>query len=227
MAKSTVPRMPRKTKAGLAREACDILGIKRTDYAGVPKIEGLLREAGVFARVWDYLAASDDEIALALIAKRRCLTQSQVNSLPFEAFCVAAKIETKRALAIITSEVFSQTEQTSLLMASAAHPDVVKATIEAAKHPTGSKERSMILSHSGFVPVPKTSVVNIHGGKNVFGGAQQNTETVAVLPPIESVVRSISDRFNESHQLAAPAEDAILDGDVEDEESDGDEGSDE
>jgi hypothetical protein len=219
MAKNSLAklRIPRKTKAGLAKEAYEILGIHEADVMGVPKIQPLLEQAGVLSKVWEYLAASDDEVARLLLAKLRCLSKSHVNALPFEAFCVAAKVETKKVFGVICSEVYAQTEQTSLLMAASAHPDVVKATIEAAVHPTGSKERAMLLSHSGFVPVPKTSVVNIHGGKNVLGGTQQIAETAA-LPPIESFIRNVSDRFNEGHALPAPEVVDVEEGDDDSEE---------
>jgi hypothetical protein len=204
---SLTPRMPVKTKAGNARDAYDLLGIVVADVMMVPKIEPLLKQAGVMSKIWEFLGASDQEEARKLLAMRGRVTKAQANAIPFEAYCVAAGIPTKRALAVITGEVFSQTDQAALLMASAAHPDVVAATVEAAKDPRGTKERGMLLQHSGFVPVPQTSVVKVFGGKNVIGpGSQQTNQTLAVLPPIETVVREISDRFNQRLLPAAPRE---------------------
>lgn len=200
--KQATARMPRKTKVGLQREAYDLLGIKEGDVLGVPKIEPLLKQSGLLEKVWSYLETSADEIARLLVAQKYKLSNvSQRNSVPFEAYCVAAGIETKRALGIIISEVYSQNEQAALLMASAAQPSVVQATIDRAIEAGGSRERDMLLKHSGFVPVPKTSVTIVRGGHNVIG---DQVNQVAVLPPIESVVRQVSDRFNERLLSSAP-----------------------
>ena len=208
--------MRKPKKADIASEAYRLLSIEEIDVLGVAKITPILQKANVLPKVWDYLSMSSEETARKLVAmKDRLSTKAQVNSVPFEAFCVAAGVETKKALALITAEVYSATEQSALLMASAAHPDIVKATIAAAKHPTGGRERDMLLKHSGFVPVPKTSVVHVHGGRNQIG-EQQNTQNVlAVLPPIESVVRSMSDRFNDKLAIAAVSQEAVIEGDFE------------
>jgi hypothetical protein len=89
-------------------------------------------------------------------------------------------------------------------MAAVAQPDIVAATIEAGKQASGSREREMLLKHSGFVPVPKTSITNVYGNRNVVG--KQQNQTLAVLPPIEQTVKRISDRFN----TMQPAEDTRL-----------------
>lgn len=79
----------------------------------------------------------------------------------------------------------------------------------------------MLLKHSGFVPVPKTSFVNIKGGHNLIGDGQQTNQTLAVLRPIEETVRSISDRFNEHAALGpasnVPTFDVESDGEVQEE----------
>ncbi len=224
MKKSVSPRLPKKTKAGYRTEAFELLGVTEADMLSVPKIEPLLKQSGVLERVWNYLETSRDELARQLVAQKyKLLNASQRNSVPFEAFCVAAGLETGKVLGLIVSEVYQQNEQAALLMAASAQPDVVQATIDAAVQPAGTRERDMLHKHSGFVPVPKTSVTIVHGGKNVIGGGQQTNQTLAVLPPIEQEIRRVSDRFNE-RRLPAPN----LDGyegsgevvDVEEDESD-------
>ncbi len=208
--KPAAQKLPRlgKTKAQLKREAYDLLGIHESDVLGVPKIEPVLAEAGVLEKVWDYLAASSDAKARALLAMRkRISTKQHMKVLTFESYCVAAKVPTEDAYGIISAELFRLTERASTLMAAKAMPTVVGAMIESAKDAkNGTRDRAMLGQHSGFSPTPKTSVVHVHGGRNIIGdaGKQLNHSPVAVLPPIEDEVRRISDRFNERF-LPAPA----------------------
>lgn len=220
---ASLPRLPRKTKSGLREEAYALLGIEDADVQLVPKIEPLLKRAGVLAKVWAYLETSEDPQARVLIAQKYKLkNKSQREAISFEAYCVAAKLDTKKVLGLIFSEVYSQNQQAAELMAASAQPDVVKATIDAAKQPGGSREREMMHKHSKFVPIPKTSITFVRDAQKVVGG-DDNSQTLAVLPPIEKTVREISDRFNERLLSAPPeASETVLDGDCEGEEDDDD-----
>lgn len=198
-----------------------LLGIEEADVLAVPKIEPLLKTAKVLKRVWSYLETSGDEMARVLIAQKYKLsTAAQRNAVPFEAYCVSAKLDTKKVLGLLFIEVYMQNEQAAGLMAASAQPDIVQATIDAAIQPGGSRERDMMHKHSNFVPVPKTSITFVHGGKNVIGGGQQTNQTLSVLPPIETTVKDISDRFNQRFLTAAPLEEVeqIIDYEEEDEE---------
>lgn len=219
-----LPRTPRKTKVGLRNEAYELLGIENADVMLVPKIEPLLKTAGVLEKVWMYLETSSDEMARILIAQKYKLkNKSQRSSVPLEAYCLAAKLEPKRVLGLIFGEVYSHNEQAAGLMAAHAQPDIVRATIEAAVLPGGGRERQMMHSHSKFTPVPKTSVTVIHGGAQKVVAGDDNSKNFAILPPIESTVRQLSDRFNEKLLGAASPSQDVIDADFEDQdEEDGD-----
>jgi hypothetical protein len=203
-----MPRMPRKTKAGLKAQAYDLLGIDEYDVLASPKIEPMLKKSGMLEKVWDYLETSTDEMARKLIAQRYKLkTKTERAAVPFEAFCIAAELDTKRVLGMIVAEVYSQSQQAAELMAASAQPDVVQATIDRAVEPGGTKEREMLHKHSRFVPVPQTSITFAKEVGKIVGG-DDNSQTLAVLPPIETTVRQLSDRFNE-RMLGAPARPAV------------------
>jgi hypothetical protein len=215
---ATLPRMPRKTKLGLREQAYELLGVDDMDVVLGPKIEPLLKTAGVLEKVWSYLETSGDEMARLLIAQKyKLATKSQRDAVPLEAYCLAAKLDPKKVLGLIFAEVYSQNEQAAGLMAAAAQPDIVRATIDRAVEPGGTRERDMMHKHSRFVPVPQTSVTFVRKAGKVIGG-DDNSQTLAVLPPIEKVVRDVSDRFNE-RLLTAPAPE-ILEVDFEDEDED-------
>jgi hypothetical protein len=97
---------------------------------------------------------------------------------------------------------------------------VVEEAVGQALTPAGTREREMVLKHTGFLPTPKTSIVNVRGNNAVVGGNQTN---LAVLPPVEDTVRRMSDRFLEmapAAPLALPAPAKVVDVEEEDEESD-------
>ena len=223
--KSTSPRMPRKTKAGFKEQAFDLLGINEADLLMVAQIEPLLKRANVLEKVWEYLETSSDEMARILIAQKYKLSlKSQRDAVPFEAYCVAARLDTKKVLGLIFSEVYSQNEQAAGLMAAQAQPDIVKATIDRAVEPGGTRERDMMHKHSRFVPVPQTSVTFVREAGKVVQG-DDNSQTLTVLPPIETTVRQISDRFNERLLTAPPEQESeVTDAEYSDVEEDEDEG---
>lgn len=237
--KSPILRLPRKTKVGLKAQAYELLGVCETDVLLAPRIEPLLRKAlqqpprngsdgevekqpDALERVWEYLETSSDDMARVLIAQKyKLVNKSQRTAVPFEAYCVAARLDTKKVLGLIFSEVFSQNQQAAELMAASAQPDIVRATIDRAIEPGGTRERDMMHKHSRFVPVPQTSVTFVKQTGKVVNG-DDNSQTLAVLPPIEKTVREFSDRFNE-RLLNAPMpepEDEAIEGEYEESEDD-------
>ena len=58
------------------------------------------------------------------------------------------------------------------------HPDVVQASINRALQPQGVEDRRIQLMHSGWLPVPKGSVVNVHGqaAAAVYRSTDEKTE---------------------------------------------------
>lgn len=216
-------RPPRKTKADWQAEAYNLLGVDEYDVLAVQKIEPLLKRSDVLGKVWQFLEVSPKEVCKKLLAQRMKLTSNSLrNAVPFEAYCVAAGIDTAEALGVIVSEVYTQNEQAAGLMASMAQPDVVKATIDRAVEPGGSRERDMLHKHSNFVPVPKTMVTFVGKADKVVGG-DDHSQNLTVLPPIEQVVRQVSDRFNEKLLGAAPQQPDVFETEPIEEDDEGDE----
>ncbi len=187
-------------------EALIILEVTEEQVTRAPKISHILKESGI-ADVWDYLRGSSKPQARALVDARfrRGLTDKQAAMLPFEAFCVAADVSPQDALGLITSEVFDQSSKASALLAATQHPAVTRATIEAALSPLGTPEKKMLHQHAGFLPVPKTSIVNMYGANATAVVEQKNF----VLRPVEESVRTLGDRFNARQLPAAIDTEAI------------------
>ena len=121
-------------------------------------------------------------------------------------------------LGLIVAEVYSQNQQAAELMAAAAQPEVVQATIDRAKL-GNTREIEMLHKHSRFVPVPSNNVTFVNKANKVIRG-NDNSQNVMALPPIEKTVRDLSDRFNDRLLTAPVQEDASLDIEYEDAEDD-------
>lgn len=173
-------------------EALVLLEISEEQIDRAPKITHVLKAANMLDNVWDYLEGSSKPQARAILEVRSRLNKRQSKDVPFEAYCVAADVSPRDALALLTVEVYDQAGKASALLAASQHPAVTAATVAAAMSPLGTAEKKMLHQHAGFLPVPKTSIVNVHGNHAVIGGEQKNV----VLAPVEESVKRLGDRFN-------------------------------
>ena len=214
MAAKTKPSKPTKRKVDHAGEALALLDVTEDKIREVPRIEHLFKAIGGKLRVMEFLEGSEEPEARKVVELRAKLSQLQAKAVPFEAYCIAAGVTTKKMFGVIAQEVAEQSSLAMTLLSKARRTDVVKAAIDAAVLPLGSADRKLVLQAEGYAPVPKTNVTNIHG--NVDNRTQ--TANVAVLPPVEDSVRRLSDRFNTMEMPAMlPAAEII-----ENEDEDGD-----
>jgi len=189
------PAKPLHHKAdGLAR-----LRVTPGQLAEVPQIDHLFKPIGGRLKVLEYLAGSEEPEAQLITRMARELIPHQRRDVPFEAYCIAANVTTKKMFGIISQEVMEQSRMAVSLLSKARHVEVVQATIDAALHPLGVQDRRMLHQAEGFVPVPKNNITHIHGNVD----ARTQTANVAVLPPVEESVRRLSDRFNTGIEVQA------------------------
>lgn len=206
------PRAKSDTKAVQLARAFAELGVEPTKVFETPQISHILKRlpGGVDIAI-EHLRGYDHDEARKWLGTYDSMSATARRVLPFEAFCIASGITTKRMLEILTVAIFEQSDMTSSLIAAASHPSVVTATVAAARNPYGKEDRKMLHLHSGFVPVPKNQTVII--GK---GGVQNNTQDnskhltltsvthpVAEIAGIERKQGRIADRFNEKLGLGS------------------------
>jgi hypothetical protein len=189
-----------------------ILEITPEQASGVPQITHILKKSKVFGELIDFLRGSADPIAKAYLKRYDSLPARMQKLAPVEAICVAEGIDTTKFFGIIAESVLTQTRFTSQLMAAAAQPSVVEATITSALQADGDKDRKMLHQHDGFLPVPKTQFVNMPGAR-IDNRVTTENKTI-IIPSIESDVKAMSDRFNQRYlgeklkELPDPVEDA-------------------
>jgi hypothetical protein len=193
---SRVPSTSGKSYSIRIAETYERLGVTEQDVSQLPVITHILNELpGKAKKAVEFLRGSSEPEARKWLAVYDSLPVSSRGLIPFEAYCLAANLTTKRVLELITGACFEQSGAVSALIAKSEHPAVVKATVRAAKKPDGDADRKMLHLHEGFVPVPKTSVLNIHG--DVTQDNRVQSISIGELTSIEGKMSRIANRFNE------------------------------
>lgn len=209
-----------KKSPQLRAEAMEILEVTPEQVEAMPPISNILKKIGGRDKTFEYLRSSDDPDALKIMEKLKTLPKKLQNLLSIEVLCAASGVPTKRVLGIVAEQAFGQSKLEGDLIAAAAHPRVVEKTVEEALKSSGDKEKKLLLQHSQFLPLPKSSTV-VFGNQNI--DARQQTANVTILPSLESGARRMTDRFNstvsEIRQLPEPRTiDTVIDVDDEEEE---------
>lgn len=210
-----VPAKPSKSVDVLRAEAYERLGVTEADVLVLPVITTVLTQlSGGIRKAIEFLRGSQDSDARRWLAVYDDIPEHQRKRLPFEAFCLAASLSTKRVLEVITGACFEQSSSASSLLAAASHPDVVKATIVSAMFHDGSADRKMLHLHSGFVPVPKNQTTIISGRvsqTNIQNNNSNNSNSLTIsaneVPAIEDRMAKITNRFNTERLGLAASED--------------------
>lgn len=230
-----------KSHRELVADAWVKLGVTPEQVSAVPQVSGVLKSAGGRAKILGYLRSSNEPDARKVLniidgVEGNSLKKLWMDSaIPMEAFCVSADIPTRRLLELVAGEVFLRSGQEAGLLAAAAHPKIVKKSIQKAleepvsvKQPDGTvkmepaesglADRRMLHQHAQFLPMPKTQFINMPHG--TIDNRQQTQVNVAVAPPVEETVKRLSDRFN-AHASAMPVLEAVEVDEEEDEEDEG------
>ncbi|MGH7181965.1 MAG: hypothetical protein ACREJN_08320 [Nitrospiraceae bacterium] len=183
------------------------LGITSADVAACPIISDTFKSIGGEEAVLDYLRASDDRTAKEIVRLYGSVPIQDGSGrklpVPFEAFCVAAKVSRKKFLQLLVGEVSEQSDLMSNMLAASAHPKVVEETIRVATSDEfgASEARSILHKHRGFLPTPKTQNVNIRGNLNQdnrVDNSQNATINIGDLEFGNEAIGKATDRFNEA-----------------------------
>lgn len=127
---------------------------------GVPRITYMLEKAeGGLEQVIEALRASDEEEAIAFIAKYDDLSDSDRARVSIEEISVAAGVRTIDLLGVATKALFQQSQTVAAIITATGHEEVVKKSIQMALQDKGIRDREMIHTATGFLPVPKGTVI--------------------------------------------------------------------
>ena len=207
---------------GVAR-AKGMLLVPNADVDACPKIAPLLERISVTGRKLEqFLQASSEKELRHVLDLMLKVPYTSRYKVEIERYCLAAKIDPQRFFKLLMGEIVTQTNSTVSVQATVGSEKVVQKTLKLAQ--AGSdKHAKLILTHTGFLPQPKTSVTfnKVQGTQvNALGPAAQ----VAVLPNVEMDSKRVAERFQSRMIDAPPRETSDIDPiDVEDESSDDDE----
>lgn len=199
--KKSINPIPGESKDSRLAKAYERLGITEEECKAAPQISHILKSVeGGIPQIIEYIRGSEADEARRWVKVYDDLPISVANLLPFEAFCVAANITTKKMLEVITGACFEQATVTSNLIAKAAHPKIIKASVESAGllGKEGWSDRQMLHQREGFAPIPKTQVINIGGDVNQDNSIGKGSVSVGALASIHNDMGRITDRFNAS-----------------------------
>jgi hypothetical protein len=107
--------------------------------------------------------------------------------MSLEELCEAVGLAPGRLLGKVAEAMYEFNADVSNLLAAVAHPDVVQASINRALQPKGVEDRKIQFLHSGFLPAPRGSVVNVHAQAAAFASVSSSAvgDEGTALPEFE------------------------------------------
>jgi len=191
-----IPALPSKSRASKLADAYERIGVTEEEVNAAPKITHILRELpGKTDKAIEFLRGSEDPDARKWLSVYDSVPSSVRKMLPFESFCVAAGITTKRMLEVITGACFEQSDAVAALLSKSAKPQILQKSIKLAQKPKQWEDRKMIMQHEGYAPVPKTQIINV--GHDINTDNRVQSVSIGELSGIEGKMSRIADRFNE------------------------------
>ena len=144
--------------------------------------EVMLTEVGIgLEQILTILANSSREEAGKIVAKWNRLTADEREMVTFDLLLASVKMTPADALGMLASEMYTQSASVATLIAAMATPEVMKATIEAAKDTRlGHADRKMLLQASGNAVIPKnqTTINNIRDSTFKTNNVQVNVPSL-------------------------------------------------
>jgi len=105
------------------------------------------------------------------------LLPSERVRVSFDDVCAAAGVTPSRLVGVVTSTAMDMGRDVGNFVAAITHPQVVAASVNAAKHPDGIEDRKLLFQHNGFIAAPKGTTVNVHASASAAAAAQAKSET--------------------------------------------------
>lgn len=115
----------------------------------------------------------EDERCKKIVYAWDTATQRDKDTIKLEDLCAAAGISPDEFLGLIIPALWRRNLDIGKLIAAMAHPQVVEASIQAAKTQWGSLDRQMLHTASGFLPTKAGQQINIDNRKQIVNANGQ------------------------------------------------------
>jgi hypothetical protein len=143
-----------------------------------------------FLRYVDIARQAGDATAIQFFAVFHDLGVTEQRLASFDAVCLAGNIKPVELVKAIVGAIFEHNVDVGRLVAAAAQPDIVDATIRAAKRPDGYRDREMLLTASGHLP-SRGPLVSIQNQANILAGSIATVDAAKSLPSFLADMKAV------------------------------------
>jgi hypothetical protein len=146
-----------------------------------------------FIEFVQYAAQNREPVAQHFYAVYSRLSVDERRTVSFDDVCVVAKIRPVELLAVVTIYAREFNHQMGSMIAAFAHPDIVRQAARSAMRigggaaATAQRDREMLFQHSGFTPIPKSTVVTVNASATAGAAAQSSPQAAEHDVPSFSV----------------------------------------
>lgn len=206
-----IPAIPGKSRSTKEAEAYERLGVTKEDVDKLPKITHIIKKSFPkhIDQAIEYLRGADNDEARKWLKVYDEIPASARKLLPFEAYCLAANIPTKRMLGIIIESCSEQEDHATALLSKAAKPKILQAAVKNAtgKSKEALEDRKMILQHEGYAPMPKTQVINMTNS-SIYEDSRNQTANISIgeLAGFDKKMALIENKMSERMGLVGEVE---------------------
>jgi hypothetical protein len=138
------------------RPALRRIGVTEGQLAQAPQITPLLKLAdGGMATVISAMRFAPDAVIAQFLAKYDTLSPTDRKDLPIEAVALAAGVDIRSLLGAIMFALQAQSVSLIKVIATTAHPEIIRARIRYGKLPGGHQDRAALDTAMGFLPNPR------------------------------------------------------------------------
>lgn len=107
-----------------------------------------------------------------------------------ESICVEKNVDPGHFCGVVVEAAIKFRDNATYLIAALNMPEIIQQSVKFAKRPEGIRDREAFMKHSGFLPTPQGSRVNILNQATANAAAQVEANVERGLPSFE---RSMSD----------------------------------
>ncbi|HEY0800682.1 MAG TPA: hypothetical protein VGD54_07550 [Steroidobacteraceae bacterium] len=121
------------------------------------------------------------------------LSKTGQRDTTIESLCLTRQVDPLHFLSVVAEASMKFRDNSTLLIAALNMPEVVMQSIKFAKQPEGFKDREALMKHSGFIPTPTGSRINILNSASAKAGAQSEANVERGLPSFEQSMSDLED----------------------------------
>ncbi len=143
------------------------------------------------------LAAMDsDEDAKKFLLCFDDLSPTHQKTCSFDDVCYASGVKIVDMLKMVTAIAFSVNVDIANFVAAMSHPDVVKASVSAAKRRGGYRDREMLMSHHGFLPKRGGTSIQVNASSRSDASAEAASQAAAAAAAEQSSLPKFRDEMD-------------------------------